>query len=114
MSVHQTYIIVASFTEFDCSYILEPQHSTVAFRTDDHILIVGDVLVTSAIFQHISEGVLRFRSEGSGRSFKVLLGQYCRNVRRHKPVFAHLSRIEPDTERVISSSYVHLTDTGDT
>ena len=76
MTVYQTYIIVGPLSELYACHILEPEDSTVAFRTDDHILVVSHILISSAIFQYISECILRFCSECSGRCLKVLLCEH--------------------------------------
>ena len=57
MTVHQTHVVVTHLSEFYGGYVLEPQHCTVAFRADDHVLVIGHVLVTSAILQHVAESV---------------------------------------------------------
>ena len=110
MTVHLSDIVIAPFSKFYGRYILKAQHGTVAFRADDHVFIVGDILISTPVFQDIAECVFRFCSECSGRGFEVLLGKYRRNVRRHETVFAHLSRIEPYTERIITTAYIDLTD----
>ena len=113
MAVHQTYIVIAPLSELDAGHILEPQHRTVAFRTDDHVFVVGHVLIASPVFEHIAECVLRFGSEGSCRSLEILLCEHCRYVRRHQAILAHLARIEPYTERIVAASYVDLADSCD-
>ena len=114
MTVHQTYIVVCSFSELDRCHILKSEHITIGLGTDDHILIIGHVLVAATVLQHISECVLGLGSEGSCRGLEVLLREHCRDVGRHKVVLRHLSWIQPDTERVVTASYVHLADSGDT
>ena len=114
MTVHPTYVVIGPFAKFYGRHILEPQHSTVALGADDHILVIDYVLITSTVFEHISECVFRLGSESSCRSFKVLLGQDGRDVRRHQSVFCHLARIEPDSERIITTSHIYLTDSCNT
>ena len=114
MAVHQTYIVITPLSELDACHILESQHSTVAFRTDDHVFVVGNVLIASPVFEHIAECVLRLSSEGSGRSLEVLLCEHCRYVRRHQAILAHLARVEPYTERIVAASHIDLADSCDT
>ena len=113
MAVHQTYIVIASLSKLDAGHILESQHRTVAFGTDDHVLVVCHVLIASPVFEHIAECVLRLGSKGSCRSLEVLLCEHCRYVRRHQAILAHLARVEPYTERIVTASHVYLSDSGD-
>ena len=76
MSVHHTDVVVASFSQFYCSYIPQAEHGTVCFSTDDHVLIVGHVLVASAVFQYISESIFGFGAQSTRRSFEILFSQH--------------------------------------
>ena len=112
MAVYHTHIVITSLSKLDVCYILVSQASTVAFGADHHVLVVRHVLVTSAILEHIAERVVGLSSQRTGRCFKVLFGKYGRDVRRHELIFSHLSRIHPDTEGIVSSSYVNFTYSG--
>ena len=113
MTVHHTDVVVAALSELDGCYVLEPEYGTVAFCTDDHVLVVGHVLISSAVFEHISECVRRFGAEGSGRGFEVLLREHGRYVGRHEAVFGHLARVEPYSEGVVTSAHVDFADSRD-
>ena len=114
MSVYKADVVICPFSKFDGGYILESEYCTVAFGTDDHILVVCHILIASAVFEHISECVLGFCSQSSGRCFEVLLGEYVGDVGRHESVFRHLSRIKPYAERVVSTSDFDFSDSCDT
>ena len=114
MAVDHSDIVIAPFSELDLCYVLEPEDGTVAFCADDHVLVVGHLLVASAIFEDIAEGVVRLCSECSCRRLEVLLRQDCRDVGRHEVILRHLARIEPYSERIVAASHIDLSDSGDT
>ena len=113
MAVHHTDVVIAALSELDRCDVSESEDGTVAFRADDHVLVVGHIFIASAVLEHIAECVVGLSSEGSCRRLEVLLCEHCGNVRRHEAVFRHLARIEPYAEGVVAASYVDLTDAGD-
>ena len=98
MTVHHSDIIIASLSELYAGYILEPQYCTVAFGTDYHVLVILYFLIASPVFENVSEGVVGFRSKGSGRGLDILFSEHSPDIRRHEVVLCHLSRIHPYTE----------------
>ena len=114
MSVNLSDIFITLYAEFNGSHILQTENASVAVGTDDHVLIVWNLLISSSVFEYIAEGVLRLHSECSCRGFNVLLIEDCLDVGRHQVVFRHLSRIQPDTERVVRSAHIDFSDSCDT
>ena len=113
MAVDHSDIVITAFSEFDRCHVAKSEYGTVAFCADDHVLVVGHILISSAVFEHISECVRRFGTEGSGRGFEVLLCEHGRYVGRHEAVFGHLARVEPYSEGVVTSAHIDFADSRD-
>ena len=72
MTVHSAGVVIAPLSELNGCNILQTEYCTVAFCADDHIFIVGHILVASTVLKYVSECVFRFCTKGSGRGLKVL------------------------------------------
>ena len=101
-------------TEFDAGHVFQPQHAAVGQRAYDHVLVVGLLLVTAAVFQHILKRIGRFGPQRPRRGLHILLGQHRGDIRGHQSVLRHLRRIEPDAQRIAGAPDIHLAHARDT